>query len=317
MRESLLLSLNIVLPLFLMMAAGYAFKRIIKLEDAWVQATNKLVFWLFLPLLLFRNMATESDLATMFSPEMVPLIAFAVVGVLVTFFLLWVIVPRLEPENPRRGVLIQGILRSNMALFGIPVALSLYGEGNITIVARMVSLVIPLFNVLAVISLKKFEGCKTDWKQTLKSILTNPLILGIAAGLLCNISGISLPAAVQKAVWALSDCATPVSFFLLGASFTLASAAKNRHALTAATLSRLLLVPFIWLTVGVLLGFRGQPLFALMMLFTPPTAVSSYPMACAMKGDRQLASEIVVFTSAFSVASIFLWIFLFRALGLI
>ena len=316
MYESFLLSLNIVLPLFLMMAAGYAFRRIIGLDTTWVQTTNKLVFRLLLPLLLFRNMV-ESDLSTLSSPGMFSLIVFAVTAVVLTFVLLYLIVPRLEPENPRRGVLIQGILRSNMALFGIPVALSLYGEGNITIVTVLVSFVIPLFNVLAVLSLKLFEGCKPDWKQILKSILTNPLILAIAAGLLCNASGVILPAPVQKAVWALSDCATPVSFFVLGASFLFASAAKNRRALTAATLSRLVFVPLIWLTLGVLLGFRNQHLFALMMLFTPPTAVSSYPMACAMKGDGELASEIVVFTSAFSVASIFLWIFVFRALGLI
>ncbi len=316
MYESFLLSLNIVLPLFLMMAAGYAFRRIIGLDTAWVQTTNKLVFRLLLPLLLFRNMV-ESDLSTLSSPGMLSLIAFAVAGTVLTFVLLYLIVPRLEPENPRRGVLIQGILRSNMALFGIPVALSLYGEGNITIVTVLVSFIIPLFNVLAVLSLKLFEGCKPDWKEILKSILTNPLILAIVAGLLCNASGITLPAPVQKAVWALSDCATPISFFVLGASFCFSSAAINRRALTAATLSRLVFVPLIWLTLGVLLGFRNQHLFALMMLFTPPTAVSSYPMACAMKGDGELASEIVVFTSAFSVASIFLWIFVFRALGLI
>ena len=316
MRESFLLSLNIVLPLFLMMAAGYTLRRTLQIESGWVQTTNKLVFRLLLPLLLFRNMA-ESDLSTLLSPGMLSLIAFAMGATVLTFAVLYLIVPRLEPENPRRGVLIQGILRSNMALFGIPVALSLYGEGNITIVTVIVSFVIPLFNVLAVLSLKLFEGCKPDWKDILKSIVTNPLILAIAAGLLCNVSGVVLPAPVQKAVWSLSDCATPISFFVLGASFTFASAAKNRRALVAATLARLVFVPLIWLSLGVLLGFRDQRLFALMMLFTPPTAVSSYPMACAMNGDGQLASEIVVFTSAFSVASIFIWIFIFRSLGLI
>ncbi len=316
MRESFLLSLNIVLPLFLMMAAGYALRRAIGLTTAWVQVTNKLVFRLLLPLLLFRNMF-ESDLSTAFSPDMLSLIGFGVTGTILTFLLLYLIVPRLETENSRRGVLIQGIFRSNMALFGIPVALSLYGEGNIMIVTVMVSFVIPLFNVLGVLSLKLFEGCKPDWKEILKSIITNPLILAIAAGLLCNVSGVALPAPVQKAAWALSDCATPISFFLLGASFTFASAAKNRRTLIVATLSRLVFVPLFWLSLGILLGFRDQRLFALMMLFTPPTAVGSYPMACAMKGDGQLASEIVVFTSAFSVASILLWIFIFRSLGLI
>ncbi len=314
MQESFLLSLNIVLPLFLMMAAGYMLRWWLKLPANWGETTNKLVFRLFMPLLLFRNMV-ESDLSPLLTPSTLLLIAFCVAAVVVTFLLLYALVPRLEPENARRGVIIQGIFRSNMALFGIPVAISLYGEGNIPIVAVLISFMIPLFNILAVLSLKLFDGCRPKASDIIKTIVTNPLIIAIVLGLLINILGITLPSAIRKAAWAIGDCATPVSFLVLGASFTFASAVKNRRTLTLLVFARLLFMPLFWLSLCILLGFRGQHLFAAMMMLTPPTAVSSYPMACAMNGDGQLASEIVVFTSAFSIASMFLWIFSFRALG--
>lgn len=311
--DNFIISLEVVLPLFFMMAVGYTLRRALSLDDQWIRTTNKVVFRILLPLLLFRNMM-ESDLTGAFTPETLGLIVFAAAGVLLTFLALYLIIPRLEPENARRGVMIQGILRSNMALFGIPVALSIYGEGNIAVVTLLVSFIVPLFNVTAVLALKLFQGGKPQWGHILRDIVTNPLILAIAAGTAFNLLHVQLPAPVQSAAWGLAGCATPISFLVLGASFTFASAAKNRRALMGVVLARLLLVPLVWLAIGALLGFRGQSMLALLMLFAPPTAVSSFPMACAMGGDADLCSEIVVFTSAFSVLSIFLWVFALKSL---
>jgi predicted permease len=80
-------------------------------------------------------------------------------------------------------------------------------------------------------------------------------------------------------------------------------------------LARLLVVPFIWIGLAGLMGYRNQQIAGVMLIFAPSTAVSSFPMACAMGGDAQLSSEIVVFTSAFCMLSMFLWIFGLKSLG--
>ena len=103
----------------------------------------------------------------------------------------------------------------------------------------------------------------------------------------------------------------------MGASFTFASVREHRHLLTVCLLGKLVLLPAVWLVVGALLGFKGAQLCALMIIFAAPTALTSFPMAKEMGGNSALAGEIVVFTSAFSMLTTFLWIWLLGGLGLI
>ena len=78
----------------------------------------------------------------------------------------------------------------------------------------------------------------------------------------------------------------------------------------------MIVVPFAFLPLGALLGFRGQSLCAIMVTFAAPSAVASYPMAVAMGADGQLAGQLVCTTTVLSVITIFLWTFAFKSLGL-
>lgn len=314
--ESLMVSVRVILPLCLWMIVGYIARRGLGLDDDFIRKMNNVLFKVFLPLLLFRNML-ESDLHAVMNVEVLGQIGFALGGVVVVFLALMLLVPRFVEDNARRASIVQGSFRSNTAIFGIPVALSLYGEGNIAIITLFVAAMVPLLNVLCVVTFEVFRGGKLRLGRVLLNIVTNPLILALALGAVLYFLGVQLPQPVEKAVWGFADCATPLSFFLLGAGFTFASAKQNRKALTAVVLLRLLIIPLVGVTAAVLLGIRGVPLAGLLIIFGSPTAVSSYPMACAMGGDGQLSCEIVVFTSAFSILSMFGWIFALNAMGLL
>lgn len=313
--SSFFLALNVVLPLCLWMAVGYGTRRIFELDGSFISKANVVLFRIFLPLLLFKNML-DSDIASEFSSA-IPLVVFLIMAVVTTFAVLMLFVPRIVKEDARRGVIVQGIMRSNTALYGIPVALSVYGEGNIGVIVLLVAVCVSLFNIFSVSALEIFRGGQLKIGSLLLKIITNPLILGILAGIVFNLLGIVLPSFLSTAVSGFSGIATPFSFFLLGAGFSFAAAAKNRKTLIGVILSRLVVVPLIWVGVALLLGFRELSLLGVLVIAAPPTAVSSYTMASAMGADAQLANEIVVFTSVFSVISMFLWIFTLRSLGLI
>ena len=159
--ENLILSFNVVAPLFFMMVLGYFLKYIKMYDQHTLDIMNKVVFKVFLPVLLFYNVYT-TDLGEALDLK---LILYAASGVLILFFLLLLIVPRLEKENPKRGVLIQGVFRSNFVIFGIPVATSIYGEGNVGTTAMLIATIVPLFNVLAVISLEIFRDSQINVKK--------------------------------------------------------------------------------------------------------------------------------------------------------
>ena len=309
--KELSLSANAVLPVFLMMAAGYLSRRlgVLKRED--VAKYNRVAFLVFLPCLLFYNVY-RSDLSSAVNPR---LIAYAVLGVLVVFTAAYVLVQRLEPLDERRGVLIQGIFRSNYVILGLPIAQALLGEGELGAVSVLIAIVVPLFNVLAVFVLERFRGGSVSSGQVALQVVKNPLVVSSALGVAALLVGLKLPGVVEKAVSGLGAVATPLQLFLLGAFFRFEGLGRYVRALSAVTTVKLVVTPAIFLSLAAVLGFRGVEFVALLGIFASPTAVNSFTMAQQMGGDAELAGDIVVSTSVFSAITMFLWIFAFKTLG--
>ncbi len=311
--DNLILSFNVVLPIFLCILLGYFLRRIRMVDTPSLNVMNKLCFKVFLPIYLFNNIAT-TNLAAAFNGK---LLATAYLGVTAQFILLMLLIPRLEKENPRRGVLIQAMFRSNFALFGLPLALSLCGTEKVGPTSILVGFTVPLFNILAVVSLESFRGGKPNIKKMAKGIATNPLIIASLLGIAFNLLGFTLPGAVQKSVNDLGGVATPLSLVALGGSFTVSKVKEYKKQLTIGVLGRLVFSPLIMVSAGILLGFRNEMLIPLLIMSGAPTAVSSFPMAQQMDGDGELAAGLVVFTSALAILSMFLWIFVLKQIGMI
>ena len=311
--ENLIISLNTVLPLFFSISLGYFLRRINMLDENSLNRVNKLCFKVFLPIYLFNNLLT-TNLATAFNGK---LILFAFLAVMTLFVVLILVIPRLEPLNSRRGVMIQGIFRTNFALLGLPIATSLCGEANIGPTSLLIGMFVPVYNVLAVITLETYRGGKPDPKKILKGVVTNPLIIASVLGALCNLAKIDFPYAIDKTVLDLSRVATPLSLVTLGGFFTFGKIKDYIKQLSIVVIGKLIVSTMVVVIVAILAGFRNETLVPLMIMFAAPTAVSSFPMAQQMDGDAELAAEIVVFTSAISILTIFLWIFLLKQIGVI
>ena len=176
---------------------------------------------------------------------------------------------------------------------------------------------VPVFNVLAVVALETFRGGRPSVRKMIRGIATNPLIIASLLGIAFNLLGIGLPSAVHKSVTDLGRVATPLSLVALGSSFMFSSVSGFRRQLVIAVAGKLIVSPLIMVTLGALLGFRGETLVPVLIMFGAPTAVSSFPMAQQMDGDGELAASLVVFTSGLSILSIFLLVFALKQLGLI
>lgn len=311
MLNNLKISLDAVLPMFLIIAAGYAAKLIGVLKAAEVPRYNSVAFHVFMPFLLFYSIYT-SDLSDAIRPK---LMLFAVCGVLAVFGLSILFALRFERDCTRRGVLIQGIYRSNYVLIGLPIAEALVSPDGLGTVAVLIAVIVPLYNVLAVITLEVFCGKAVSLKRIVKSVAANPLIIGSVLGILFLVLGLHLPGPVETAVAYMSDAATPLQLFLLGGFFDFSDLASYRRPLIAATIGRLLVVPALVLPVAGALGFRGAEFVALIGCFASSNAVSSFSMAQEMGGDARLAGNIVVLTSALCAVTIFGWTLLYKTLG--
>lgn len=311
--ENLIVSVNVVFPLFALMAVGFLLNRIGLLDGRTAEKMNTVTFKAFLPVLIFYNIY-RTDVGEIFDARLV-LLALALVALL--FLVLWLIVPRVEKDYRRRGVLIQGMFRSNFILYGLPVTASLFGEENTGTAAMLVAFVVPLYNVLSVVILEWYASRQIHIKKIAKGIATNPLILGAICGGLFLLFGVRMPQALEDAVQDLSGLATPMAFLVLGASFRFSSLAGNWKALVCAVAVKLVAVPAVLLPVCVAFGYRSLALAALLTMLGAPTAVSSYTMARQLDADSELAGQIVVFTSVCSILTMFFWVFLLRQLALL
>ena len=311
--KSLLISLEAVFPIFFLMMLGYGMRLLRLGTKAVFDGINKLIFWVFLPVLLFHN-TYQSSLSEAFDTK---LIVFSVVGILVVFLLGYGAVFFLTKENPKRGVMLQGFFRSNVAFLGVPLATYICGEKALGCASVTVAIVVPLVNVLAVICLERFRHGKIDLLAIGKGILKNPLLIGCALGLLASFFDLKLPALLEGVVSDVAGVATPLAMIVLGAGFTFGGLGKHKKELLVATSAKLVFIPLIAVTVAALLGYRDISLVTILCIFGTPVAVASYAMADQMGGDAELAGQMVVVTSAFCSFTLFLFVFALSSLRLI
>ena len=309
--ENLMISANAVLPMCLVMALGYGTRRLGWIRREEISAINKIAFRIFLPCLLYYNVYC-SDLSGSFDPL---LMAYAVGGVLLTFGLSLGYTLLTEKLPERRGVMIQGMFRSNYVIMGIPVATALLGADQLGTVSILIAVVVPLFNMLSVVVLEVFRGQKPKPLHILGQIAKNPLVIGSVLGILTLAAGIRLPHILEQTIQNISAIASPLQLFLLGAFFQFSGLKTYRRELVTVSAAKLIVAPGLFLGLGALLGFRDVAFVSLIGVFASPTAVNSFTMAQQMGGDAELAGDIVVTTSAASILTMFLWIFLFKSLG--
>lgn len=314
--DSFLLSFNLVFPMFLLLATGKLSRKTNLLTSESTDRLNALVFKIFLPVSIFKNVY-NSSVSEVFDKK---LIAFGIISIVACFLLL--ILFTLGCKNRKsRGVLIQGIYRSNFLIFGLPVAESFYPDGSLSGKASvLIAIIVPLFNGLAVIALEMFKEKRQNGIKMFLDILKNPLIIGSALGfvaLFLKEAGFLLPDAVYKTVSDLSAAATPLALIALGASLDFSKIKGESKYLIWGLLGKLVLSPAVFIGAAVLLGFRDRELAIILAMFASPASVSSYTMAQQMGADDDLAAELVVIGTAVSLITVFLWVSLIASSGLI
>ena len=320
-------ALEAVLPIIIMVTLGYLIKKVelVKKENA--KLLNKLVFRLFLPVMLFLNVYNiELSKGIGYG-----YILYGFVATIVIFLLSIPAVVLITNNKERRGAILQATFRSNYALIGIPLAESLFGTEGTIIATVLLAFIVPVFNILAVISLSifKHDAKKSDIKKIILDIIKNPLIISIALGTVALVirmifinCGIELRISDIKPVFKvlnyLSSVATPIALLVLGIQFEFSAVKELRKEIFFGVLMRNLIVPLIGLGVAYLLfknTFNGAHFAAFVAMFATPVAVSSVPMAQEMESDVALAGQLVIWTTVISAFTVFIASFILKALG--
>lgn len=311
--SELIFAANTVLPLLLLMSLGFGCRKKGLLNDSLVKGINQLIFKLFLPVNL-----CNSVMNTPYDTKVSGTAVFLIMGGLMALFIaLFFVIPLLEKDKKKVGVMIQAIGRSNYAFFGIPLVAMLFPGQDTSLAALLVVATVPIYNIMSVIALSIFCGGEIKWRRILLNILKNPLIIGTILGYALWMLKIQPPSFLKTTMSDISKLSTPLALFTLGGAIQFASAKTHIKQLLIGVAGKLVISPLIFLSVAVMLGLRDVALACVFIAFGAPTAVSSFPMAQQMGGDTELAAEQVALSSTFSILTTFLFVFALKSLQLI
>ena len=310
--ENFIYSINVTMPIFLVMVIGYILKQIGMLNDNFVTVANKFNFKVTLPFMLFKDIAGV-DIKAVFD---IKYVLFCAIVSTICFWVVWGTAKLLVRDKTIRGAFVQSSFRGSAAVMGLAFIQNIYGSSAMG--PLMIVSAVPLYNIFSVIVLT-FEANdstgidkKAKIRQAGINICKNPIILSILAGLIVGLLGIQFPTLVNKTVSNVAQMATPLALITIGAGF------EGRKALAkiAPTMASSM-IKLVFLPVAAWMGFSGEKMIAILIMLASPTTPSCYIMAKSMNNDEVLTASVIVTTTLMAAFTLTGWIFLLKTLGYI
>ena len=313
--ENLIFCLNATVPIFLLMLLGLFFRKMNLFDDAFVSKANKFVFTVPLPVLVFKDLAT-ADFASSWDTLFVVFCFLVTVASIFIAFLLSLPFRK----TCSQGEFIQASYRSSAALLGIALIQNIYGNAGMA--PLMIIGSVPLYNIMAVVVLEVFKPGNSKINKevilhTVKGIFTNPIIIGIVAGILWSLLKLPMPTMLNKTVAHVANLATPLGLMAMGATFNVKKSLGNIKPALVCTVMKLVGFASVFLPLAIYLGFRNSQLIAILVMLGSATTVSSFVMSNNMGHDGVLSSTVVMLTTCLSAFTLTTWLFFLRTWGFI
>ena len=313
--DNLIFCLNATIPIFLLMILGLFFKNRGMFDEGFIRRMNTFVFKAALPVLLFRELSGADFLEVWDGRFVVFCFLATAISILVSMGIAYCL-----PDRSIRGEFAQAAYRSSAALLGIGFITNIYGNAGMA--PLMIIGTVPLYNVMAVVILAFMKPEQTHMdraliKGTLREIVTNPIILGIAAGMAWSALSLPQPEIMSKTLQYVANLATPMGLMAMGASFDWKKAGEAVRPALLATAMKLLVMTGAFLPAAIWLGFRNEQLVAILVMLGSATTVSCFVMARNMGHEGVLTSSVVALTTCASAFTLTFWLYLIKSLSLI
>jgi predicted permease len=307
--------LNIVLPVFVIIALGTLLKRIGLLDGNFLQHTNRLVYYVCLPLLLFYEIGRADFLAN-FNGR---LVAGSILAVTVTFLISYTYTAVRGYPAAARGVFSQGAFRGNIAYVGLAIVLNACGPAGLTRAGILMGFLVPFLNLYAILALLWPHRHGDDAQgatHLLRRIVLNPLILASFAGIAWSFLAVPMPLLLERSLKITTGMALPLALLAIGGAFSLERLRGDLFTATLAAGAKLVWMPLLAAAILTWLGVTGTDLEIGVLIAGTPAATANYIMAQQLKGDAELAGTIVMLSTLLSAVTYTVALMILRSPGL-
>ena len=308
-------SVQIVLPLFLIISLGLILRKKRIITDEFIQIGNIVVFKIALPASLFYNVYTQPDIRGLFD---IGFVLFIVIGAILSFLGAWLIAGIFIKDKSVIAAFVHGAFRGNFVILGVPLLHSFIGAENSGMAALVILCTIPMYNVFAIIVLSLYSDSekKVNALYILKQIITNPLTVGIAAGFVLALFQINMPVMFDSTVRYISRMTTPLALICMGGGLEVGLFNKKTKYSVWAAIYKTMILPVIAILAAYALGFRSYELAIILVTFAVPAAVATFTMTVLMGGDSYVGATSVIFSTILSLFTLTGFIYAFVTLGL-
>jgi predicted permease len=291
--------LTSLLPVFLIIICGYGLKKSKFPGDQFWPGAERLVYYILFPALLFSSSAGASW--EFYS------VASMVWAILATMFimsgLLLILRPRLTKKDAAFTSVFQGSIRFT-SYIGLAAAFSLFGKEGLYLAAVLITVLIPLVNVLSIMVLVRYGGQEGGWYWIFTTVIKNPLIIACLTGMLINLLGFQLPAVVENLATILGKGSLPLGLLAVGASLQITAMKKTGAEIIYACLLKLILLPALMWFTCTLIGVDNLSTAVAVLFAALPGSPLSYILAKQLGGDTKLMSSIIAIQTGVSMISL-------------
>ncbi|HRF90244.1 MAG TPA: AEC family transporter [Desulfobacter postgatei] len=295
--------LNTLFPLLAMMALGYGLKRRGMTSDEFLHTLDKLVYYIFFPVMLFWKTAKSTGT----DASEAGLILAGLAAVFLVSLFSYVYIRTTKMPDKAAGSFFQASFRFNTYI-GMATVLTVLGEEGVRLFSILVGCLIPVINVLSVAVLIWHSGRTPSPGQRLgillRALVSNPLIIGCAASLLLSGTGYRLPGFINNFLALVASMTLPLALISMGG--TLGFAGISRHwpnALAAAGI-KLFILPVTGYIMLTLFSVSGTAFKTGMIYFSLPTSTAIYVLSAQLNSDVELASTAVMMSTVLSFISL-------------
>jgi len=273
-----------ILPIFLLILCGNILRRFSVIDVAGWDGINQLGYWFFYPTLILVTIV-KADFSGLHLDAMM-------LALLITLPLMFAFVLSLWPLLRRTGLagagefssIFQTSIRWN-GFMALAIAQKLFPPSGMAVVALVMAVIILPINLVTVFVVTRSADSSVRWPILIRRMVSNPMVIAAAGGLLLRAMPFELFAPVNKTLQLIGQAALGLGLVGIGAGLRLDSLVKPRAAVLVPVATKLLVSPALLLAIPLPLGVPGQELSFPVLCGAVPTAMNGYVLAKQMGGD--------------------------------
>ena len=291
----------LISPVFILIILGNLLRRIGVPELSFWHVSDKLIYWVLIPALLFHHVSQITLSSTMLANYAVVILSGLFVVTTLSF-----IAGKLFGYTPQIWTsVMQGAARHN-AFIALAIAGSLFGDEGLALGAIFMVILIPIINIVIVSAMASTlnQDSRTGIFDVLFELIKNPFILAIAAGLIISFVDAGRISIIHETTGLLGSAALPIMLLSIGANIKIREISLIITPIIIANVLKLLIFPIVVFFVAKSMNLSLFETTIAVIFAAVPTAASSYSLAKQYGGDAQLMTSIITIQVALSFITI-------------